>query len=703
MTALIIDDVDSPSASPVVVIDYDETNSFGINVRELTFSRFAVDGELPEYMLASEEFTGQVVQLCREAQKVFVDAEQTPLELPETVVPQQISTKIVSEREMKKKEAEVQARQEQRMQRMDALRDILNLVYVYRRPHHLAPHFSLFVSGNKLLANVPQGTRPEPWGVPYLPKFREGIFEDGYFWTAVSMVAMKKEAFQRLFVSTEGRDVGLYTFQFYHIDTKDPSIQGWRCVTVDDQIPCAVDHIPVIGKTIEDSEIWSLLLEKAYAKFLGSYCLLHTGDTWDAVRHLTGGRCKLINWDVEQVSIQTTCLVWWLLMEYTRNGLMISTVFLDREEDDEGPGDGYRNLPHFGDDLDGSLRREEMYYEWNATACTVLLTYEFVGPGPNQGTQLVKMRNAYGQIDWVGEWADGSKMWTKETKEALGYKGPDDFVTWMKIDDFVRQFNTLLLVDKFAGAPDMFNDLLKSPGSEDLLCFHAHQYLITVVDPASAQNGLQPEAQNAVAEEEATNAAESDRKAENDVAYSFAAVKQDLAREDDLYLSDDDEPKGPTYTLRMYVSQPKEDYMSAMPREMEIEFYRQQERALQPCTSDNQDGYPGNGDQKFVDTNRLELTSVKSKSRFETIKTVPVTPGHYVLTLHQQYYRDNLPYCVHFSAEDDKNLPTGYTMSVEYIGSCANPLLDKAEKTTVPKPMQRQEVKDKIEKAKGML
>ena len=701
---LAVVDESSAPPSPVAKVDYDVENAFDVDVRRLTFDRFRNEaGQLPEEYQSSQEFTAQVAQLCREAGRVFVDTEQTSLEMRETYVPPQISTKIANEKELRQRDAEIQVREEERMQRVNALKGILALVYVWRRPIQLAPTPALLVGGNKVLSQLPEGQTIKPGAVAYMPKFREAIFEDGYLWTAVSMLSTWKEAFEYIFASAEHRDLGMYTYQFYHTDQKDPSIQGWQCVTVDDQIPCSADHVSTIGKTMEDNELWSIMLEKAYAKYLGSYSMLHTGDTWDAIKHLTGGQCQQINWDVEHVNIRSTCYVWFMIQESVKLGLMQSSVFLDRDEDDEGPGDDVRAQRHWGEEVDGEFIEDEFFFEWNATACTVIGCYEFVGSGPNQGLQLVKLRNAFGEIDWQGEWSDQSDVWLKETKEELGYKGPDEYITWMKVDDFVRQYNTLLTVTSFKGASLSWIQVLE-PQKEGAMAFHAHQYLITVVDPTA------PAAIEADTKKTTTGQRKADLKLEDDPdeedqaeapAATFSQIKKGL------YDDDEEENKGPTYSLNFVISQPKVDHMSTMPRDMDISIFRQKGRSLQPCTyAEPEYGYGGDEPaQKLVETNRMELGEKKVKSRFEFHRTAAVEPGCYTVTVYQLYNKDRLPYSINFTAEDDPKLPTGYTMKVDYVGTCAHPQLDKEELKKKRKPMNtpRQKVQEKIAKQKAAM
>ena len=69
---------------------------------------------------------------------------------------------------------------------------------------------------------------------------------------------------------------GMYVLRLYH-----PIREQWELVTVDDLFPCrktAAGNLPspLFAKP-HGRELWVMVLEKAYAKFIGGYDLLDGG------------------------------------------------------------------------------------------------------------------------------------------------------------------------------------------------------------------------------------------------------------------------------------------------------------------------------------------------------------------------------------------------------------------------------------------
>ena len=73
------------------------------------------------------------------------------------------------------------------------------------------------------------------------------------------------------------------------------------------------------------------------------------------------------------------------------------------------------------------------------------------------GERLLKLRNPWGVPKeglWTGAWSDGSKEWTIETMQELGYRFGSDSVFWMSYKDVLRKYQFFDRTRLFHDQPD---------------------------------------------------------------------------------------------------------------------------------------------------------------------------------------------------------------------------------------------------------
>ena len=176
------------------------------------------------------------------------------------------------------------------------------------------------------------GTDPDDVGV--------GLIASEWLLSAISMLAAAggvgdgdlDDQIANLFVSHVGSDgqpkynsnVGVYGVRLWKNNQ-------WEVVTVDDFFPCLADDDEgkndsnrgaVVGHSAGMKEIWVPLLEKAYAKYYGSYDVLEEGFVHHALKDLTGAECDCISLSQAARGSGKKSL-WNSLLRFRRNGYIL--------------------------------------------------------------------------------------------------------------------------------------------------------------------------------------------------------------------------------------------------------------------------------------------------------------------------------------------------------------------------------------------
>lgn len=255
----------------------------------------------------------------------------------------------------------------------------------------------------------------------------QGHLHDGWLLSAISILAASGGVgdgdvdylIDRLFITKETSDTGAYAVRFY-------KNSQWETVIVDDYFPTLDDSYkltPSAGAAFAYSrsfeEVWVPVLEKAYAKYHGSYAMLESGFVHHALADLTGGTSEEI-FLLRASRGANKKLLWSKLRKYHRNGYLlgagtVSSSAADRSITDSG-------------------------LVWGAA-------YVIFDVRDIDGHQLLKLRNPpdYGEGvgEWKGDWSDKSELWTRRLKNKLGHEDRDDGTWWMSFDDFCIAFRSL--------------------------------------------------------------------------------------------------------------------------------------------------------------------------------------------------------------------------------------------------------------------
>jgi hypothetical protein len=130
--------------------------------------------------------------------------------------------------------------------------DEINDTFHWRRPED----FILLTNEKNIVTNIIIDN-PEPNDII------QETFSDNNFISSIGCIAEKSNLIKRLFVNENISNHGFYIIKL--------CIKGqWKKIIIDDLFPCYVNGNPYVSHS-PSNEIWVLLLEKAVAKYYGSY------------------------------------------------------------------------------------------------------------------------------------------------------------------------------------------------------------------------------------------------------------------------------------------------------------------------------------------------------------------------------------------------------------------------------------------------
>jgi calpain-15 len=237
----------------------------------------------------------------------------------------------------------------------------------------------------------------------------QGELGDCYFLSALSAIAEFPHRIQKLFDTQEYEASGCYI-----VSMLDTGV--FKDFIVDDYFPCDRNGLlafsgPKVDRGV--SELWVLLLEKAYAKRFGSYQSIEAGFTDEVLRDLTAAPCE---------TVQATARdIWQKLVNANNNGFIITAATGDEAEQDTVNSLGLVGLH----------------------AYSVITTAEV--PTRRRTEYLLRIRNPWGNTEWRGDWSDQSPLWTPELRQELGWENANDGSFWMRLEDFQEWFDSVTI------------------------------------------------------------------------------------------------------------------------------------------------------------------------------------------------------------------------------------------------------------------
>lgn len=235
---------------------------------------------------------------------------------------------------------------------------------------------------------------------------RQGALGDTYFLCALTLLAEKPSRIEKLFITKDPSEWGVYAVELCVHGEK-------KVVVVDDFFPCTGPTGGPCFSKANGSELWVMILEKAWAKVYGSYERTERGTSNGALRDLTGA--PTVTYKFEEGT-------WEKIIEGIREEYIICASASSNKASQqilEGIG------------LIGSL------------SYAVLKAQEVkTSEGP---VKLVMLRNPWSNAEWQGDWSDKSPKWTPQLKKLLDFTEEEDGTFWMNYEDFKDYFSAVTI------------------------------------------------------------------------------------------------------------------------------------------------------------------------------------------------------------------------------------------------------------------
>ncbi|XP_063606984.1 calpain-B-like [Penaeus indicus] len=238
----------------------------------------------------------------------------------------------------------------------------------------------------------------------------QGELGDCWFVSALSAITQNPGLLRR--VVPEGQDftmkyVGIFHFRFW---------QGgeWVDVVVDDQLPVIYGSTLCFSSSRNNSEFWSALLEKAYAKLHGCYGALNSGKSYEATEDLTGGVTE--RYLLHREDLPPPPDLFSIVAKARQRGSLVTC------------------------NVSGSCERE----------CEngLVMGHAYSITGARRCRIHVPWKPYVDLTEWKGPWSDGSDEWrlmSKREKEKLQLTDADDGEFWMSFEEFKRNFDEVFI------------------------------------------------------------------------------------------------------------------------------------------------------------------------------------------------------------------------------------------------------------------
>ncbi|XP_066541138.1 calpain-12 [Hoplias malabaricus] len=244
----------------------------------------------------------------------------------------------------------------------------------------------------------------------------QGQLGNCWLLAALSCLTMHPTLFEKVVPADQTLEApyaGIFRFRFWQYGE-------WVEVVVDDRLPVRGGRL-LFSYSRTNNEFWSALVEKAYAKLIGSYSSLKGGNISEGMEDFTGGIAYS-----RPISSRTPPVLWRMLTAALGRGSLLS-CFIQA-----------KNVKEIGTVTAEGLVRGHAY------AITATDTVHRNA----EEVLLLRLRNPWGFVEFCGPWSDKCKDWDgidSAEKKRIRLNIEEDGEFWIGVEDFCRLFDTVEL------------------------------------------------------------------------------------------------------------------------------------------------------------------------------------------------------------------------------------------------------------------
>mmetsp|Transcript_25732 Transcript_25732/g.74450 ORF Transcript_25732/g.74450 Transcript_25732/m.74450 type:complete len:495 (-) Transcript_25732:45-1529(-) len=288
----------------------------------------------------------------------------------------------------------------------------------------------------------------------------QGGLGDCWLLSAFAAMAEYPNALMGLFQQKTLTESGEYDITLYNYMEGRP-----QTIRIDDRLPI-VDTMTgsqaAYVKPSADGEIWTCLLEKAFATmFENSYAKINGGVSTTAFSVLCGVGSEQLRYLMKEDgswACYSHLLDSW--HPYGQNNFQYGPW------PDGTPGNQLKDDDQVHELI--SQWDENNFImcantpagsdtEWSSQGIVQGHAYTLISARRNIGSiqaNLVQVRNPWGKKEWTGDWSDNSPIWDEnpDVKEVLKPEASEDGAFWISMEDFSQSYAAIVVVMKDMGA-----------------------------------------------------------------------------------------------------------------------------------------------------------------------------------------------------------------------------------------------------------